>query len=469
MSMVAVPLVGAQEVPSSTAPPGATTSTTAVPTTIPEDGTTTTTPPPATTPPESTTTTTVPSAADPSLPAPSIPPELLGDPRAPILLDPSPDDGGEIPVAQAIFDPGTNQVLAAMVMEISAELESAKVALGELQVDFIEQQIAVDDLRSRLDAMGRQAQRNVAEAAAAERQLKDHTVEAFISGSSQEKLTLVRTSDPVQLGVARELLDSVVETDEEVVERYEVAKASLDAEQQRVSSELATAEDHLVDLEQLITATITDAAETAQALVAYQSGSQVYVKGFVFPVQGEVEFIDSWGYPRMTGTASAHWHQGTDIFAPRGTPLVAAESGELQRIGVASLGGNKLWVKGDSGTEYYYAHLVAFAAGIHDGMRVNAGDVVGYVGDTGNARGTPPHLHFEVHPNGGDAVNPYPLLKATYGTKPMVQIVSAPPPTSAPAATTDPLGALAPAPTAPTTTVPDPLSVAGAPGTSPGP
>lgn len=372
-------------------------------------------------------------------------------------------------MAQAIFDPGTNQVLAAMVMEISAELESAKVALGELQVDFIEQQIAVDDLRSRLDAMGRQAQRNVAEAAAAERQLKDHTVEAFISGSSQEKLTLVRTSDPVQLGVARELLDSVVETDEEVVERYEVAKASLDAEQQRVSSELATAEDHLVDLEQLITATITDAAETAQALVAYQSGSQVYVKGFVFPVQGEVEFIDSWGYPRMTGTASAHWHQGTDIFAPRGTPLVAAESGELQRIGVASLGGNKLWVKGDSGTEYYYAHLVAFAAGIHDGMRVNAGDVVGYVGDTGNARGTPPHLHFEVHPNGGDAVNPYPLLKATYGTKPMVQIVSAPPPTSAPAATTDPLGALAPAPTAPTTTVPDPLSVAGAPGTSPGP
>jgi murein DD-endopeptidase MepM/ murein hydrolase activator NlpD len=384
-----------------------------------------------------------------------------------VLLDPSPGDGGEVPFAQGVFDPGTNQVLAARVMEISAQLESAKLVLGELQVQFIEQQIVVQDLQGRLEAMGAEARRNVAEAAAAEQQLKDHTVEAFISGSSKEKLTLVRTSDPVQLGVARELLDSVVDSDEEVIERYEVAKASLDAEQRRLSSELAAAQDRLLELEQLITATITDTAATAQALVAYQSGSQVYVKGFVFPVQGDVEFIDSWGYPRMTGTSSAHWHQGTDIFAPRGTPLVAAESGVLERIGVASLGGNKLWVKGDSGTHYYYAHLTAFVAGAQDGMRVNAGDVVGYVGDTGNARGTPPHLHFEVHPGGGSAVNPYPLLKATYGTRPMVQIVSAPAP-GAPPPAVEPLAGLVPEPSSPPTTEPAVPGVATAPSSAPG-
>ena len=105
-----------------------------------------------------------------------------------------------------------------------------------------------------------------------------------------------------------------------------------------------------------------------------------------------------------------------------GTPLVACESGTLTKIGPAGLGGNRLWVKGDSGTEYYYAHLSAFAEGSVEGKRVNAGDVVGFVGNTGNAAGGPSHLHFEVHPGGGDAVNPYPLLKAAYGAKPMVKV-----------------------------------------------
>jgi murein DD-endopeptidase MepM/ murein hydrolase activator NlpD len=160
-----------------------------------------------------------------------------------------------------------------------------------------------------------------------------------------------------------------------------------------------------------------------QELQAYQAGAQAYVDGFVFPVAGEVEFIDSWGYPRMMGTASAHWHQGTDIFATQGTPLIASENGVLDRIGVGSLGGNKLWVKGESGTEYYYAHLAAFAPGITNGQRVRAGELIGYVGDTGNARGTSPHLHFEIHPGGLGPVNPYPLLKAAYGARPVAPAV----------------------------------------------
>jgi murein DD-endopeptidase MepM/ murein hydrolase activator NlpD len=113
----------------------------------------------------------------------------------------------------------------------------------------------------------------------------------------------------------------------------------------------------------------------------------------------------------MLGTEFAHAHQGTDIMAPMGTPLVACERGIVSKIGTDSLGGNKLWLKGESGTFYYYAHLSRFADGLRDGQLVDAGTLIGYVGDTGNAQGGAPHLHFEIHPDGGAAVNPYPLLK----------------------------------------------------------
>ena len=113
----------------------------------------------------------------------------------------------------------------------------------------------------------------------------------------------------------------------------------------------------------------------------------------------------------MMGSSYEHAHRGTDILAPRNTPLLACERGIITRVGTDVLGGNKIWVKGESGTYYYYAHLESFAEGMVDGTVVEPGDVIGYVGTSGNAQGGPPHVHYEIHPNGGPAVNPYPLLK----------------------------------------------------------
>ena len=91
---------------------------------------------------------------------------------------------------------------------------------------------------------------------------------------------------------------------------------------------------------------------------------------------------------------------------------MAAEGGEVTDIGVGTLGGLKIWILGDSGTRWYYAHLAGFNPDLEVGDLVKAGDFIGYVGKTGNAISTPPHLHLQMHPDGGRPVNPYPILQA---------------------------------------------------------
>ncbi len=131
-------------------------------------------------------------------------------------------------------------------------------------------------------------------------------------------------------------------------------------------------------------------------------------EGYVFPVAGGASYGDDYGAPR----AGTGWHHGNDLFADRGTPLLAVADGTLSKVGVNTLGGNRLWLTDDAGNEFYYAHLSAYAPAAVEGARVSAGQVIGFVGNTGQAITTPPHLHFEVHPGGGDSVNPYPFLVA---------------------------------------------------------
>ena len=102
-------------------------------------------------------------------------------------------------------------------------------------------------------------------------------------------------------------------------------------------------------------------------------------------------------------------HEGQDIFAPRGTPIVSATSGYVVKIGEDNLGGHTVSVVGDGGRKYYYAHLDSYARNLEVGDYVTRTTVLGYVGSTGNADGTPPHLHFGVYTSTG-AIDPLPLL-----------------------------------------------------------
>jgi murein DD-endopeptidase MepM/ murein hydrolase activator NlpD len=127
------------------------------------------------------------------------------------------------------------------------------------------------------------------------------------------------------------------------------------------------------------------------------------------PVEGVAAraLRDTWGGARGGGRQ----HEGIDIFARRGTPVRSATEGIVVDVGVNRLGGQVVWVLGPGGQRHYYAHLDRYAD-IADGERIVAGRVLGYVGTTGNARGTPPHLHYGVYGMAG-AINPYPLLVAT--------------------------------------------------------
>ncbi|HEX3268574.1 MAG TPA: choice-of-anchor P family protein [Gaiellaceae bacterium] len=119
--------------------------------------------------------------------------------------------------------------------------------------------------------------------------------------------------------------------------------------------------------------------------------------GYVFPVYGPlVSFGDSYGAFR--GDVAGNWHHGDDIFAPLGAPLLACADGIVFSVGWNDVGGNRLWLRDSQGNEFYYAHLSAFSPLAKNGRLVKAGEVVGFVGNTGDAQGTPPHLHFEVHP-----------------------------------------------------------------------
>jgi len=117
------------------------------------------------------------------------------------------------------------------------------------------------------------------------------------------------------------------------------------------------------------------------------------------------QIANTWHAPR----GSDRVHEGQDIFAPKGTPIFSATTGYVYKIGENNLGGQTVSVIGAGGRVYYYAHLDSYAPGLAEGDPVNTKTLLGYVGTTGNAQGTPPHLHFGIYTSNG-AVNPLPLL-----------------------------------------------------------
>jgi murein DD-endopeptidase MepM/ murein hydrolase activator NlpD len=189
-----------------------------------------------------------------------------------------------------------------------------------------------------------------------------------------------------------------------------VREATLEDAQDAAEEAAADAADLVLLAEGEVERAAQQAEGVEEAAAAIAAGAPSASVGFRFPVAAPHRYIDSWGFARSGG----RHHEGTDVFADFGAAAVAVEHGRVERIGSNGLGGMVLWLVGDSGTEYYYAHLSGFAPRLQDGQRVSAGTTIAFVGESGNAAGTGAHLHFEVHPGGGGATNPYPILSTTH-------------------------------------------------------
>jgi len=193
------------------------------------------------------------------------------------------------------------------------------------------------------------------------------------------------------------------------------ARVAFDSYQQAIG-EVNAAMAQMQKLERRAKKTVADlgrtfekAKQVADKLAGFNKTVLVGGRFVSCPVSPPYSYIDSWGAARSGGRS----HKGTDIMNPMGNKVHAYVDGVISRQTSSALGGISLYLWGDDGNEYYYAHLSRYAS--RTGQRVKAGELIAYNGATGNAAWSGPHVHFEVHPNKGAPVNPYPWVQRACG------------------------------------------------------
>lgn len=302
-------------------------------------------------------------------------------------------------------------------------------------------QAQIDELTAELDALESAQQEHAEHADEANSALAQRVRESYIRGNTDPTLTLLVTGSAEAAQEQARLLgvlavqsrseletataartrtkaaaeevghkrDAIAERRAEVEALHAEAQQALaeaEVEEREVREEIAREERARRQRERRERAAATRASRSSGSQQAAVSPNG----GIACPVGQPRSYSDTWGAPRSGGRR----HKGTDIMAPRGTPIYAYENGTISRLTSSSLGGISLYMRGDSGNRYYYTHLQGYVSGLSAGRRVSVGEHVAFNGDTGNARGIP-HLHFEVMPGGGGNVNPYPYVVRACG------------------------------------------------------
>jgi peptidoglycan LD-endopeptidase LytH len=296
------------------------------------------------------------------------------------------------------------------VAGLEAELERATAAYEETWA-------TIEAGRAELDELEVRAVELEAEAAARLTAISDRARSVYIHGSTATFQMLFSTGGP-QRAIERAALVATLQSRDRVrVEDAQATRVALEQIRQLVEHREGELDRLQVQLEadaevlQTQLAAAEDAASSIRSLVQRQRridrGAQQGIYACIFD-RGAFRFRDTWGAPRSGGRR----HKGTDVFAATNAPTYAITAGVIQRHSNSALGGLGLYLRGDDGNVYYYSHLNSIESGGRVGNRVAAGELIARNGSTGNASPSAPHVHFELHPGGGAAVNPYPWLAA---------------------------------------------------------
>ena len=317
--------------------------------------------------------------------------------------------------------------------QIQEELANNQVSLDKATL-FYQQSLAevmlIDDKIRKNEA---ELDKTKAKIETLKKNLDKRAIHMYKAGPSSFLSVLVFSDDFTDFLSRARLLSYVLYCDYDMISKSKELRASLDKQgrelavsRTKYARQLATAESLRKELYQQYSIKNTKLAQLNNgaagsgdgrfAMASTDDASRTYVSrgqsrtGFVFPVAGANSYVDSWGAGRSGGRR----HKGTDIMSSRGTPVVACVSGTINKSTPydRGLGGITIYLDGDNGDTYYYAHLNGISSGISSGTRVEAGQVIGSVGSSGNASASAPHLHFEIHRGGGSAVNPYATLRS---------------------------------------------------------
>jgi murein DD-endopeptidase MepM/ murein hydrolase activator NlpD len=320
-------------------------------------------------------------------------------------------------------------LVGALAMPAGAgPLEDARRARDEAQAE------AVGAVQRYTDALSEQARQESeiarleaeipalrARAVELRRQVRERAILLYQQGTAMPLSRMVDAGSVVDAARAIQLTQSAAGHDQDIAAELTQTATKLEHDEAELRTRKA-AQDQLVarlaDERTILEAALARseaALHTIEAIAFTQGGfagldaaaaGRVNTGATVCPIYGPVAFVNDWGEPRSGGRT----HQGTDMFAPMGAADLAVIDGAI-RWDFDDLGGQGIWLDGVDGVSYYYAHLSAFEG---PPRLVHAGEVIGYVGDTGNAKGGPPHTHFGIK-TGGQMVNPYPTVKVLCG------------------------------------------------------
>jgi murein DD-endopeptidase MepM/ murein hydrolase activator NlpD len=294
--------------------------------------------------------------------------------------------------------------------------QAAAVDAAQRYSDALSEQAAQEAEIARLEA---EIPRLRARAEELKIEVRNRAVDMYQQGSSMPLSRMIDAGSVVEAARAIQLSSSAANHDRDLAAELtrtatqlakdeadlKVRKAAQDALVVQLADQKAAVDVALAAAD--VAVQNLEAVEASQAEFAALDGAaagQVATGASVCPVAGTTVFVNDWGAPRSGGRT----HKGTDMLAAMGTPLVAGVAGTIQ-WDLDDLGGAGVWLVGDDGVGYYYAHLSRYEG--EAPRRVTRGEVIGYVGDTGNAKGGPPHLHFGIRAPNGEMVNPYPTVR----------------------------------------------------------